>query len=145
MKLKLFPKRHKVVIVDSNRTLANGTVNLLQVYGYLVLPAFSGEDALHLARHFSPQCMVIDFSLSDMNGVELAQAVLELVPSCKIVLSSDQAQAVHCFRRLRAKGVYAQLLQKPVQRELLLDTIADALALEKPSAPPVGPWARLSA
>jgi len=56
-----------------------------------------------------------------MNGIELADAVMELVPDCRILLLSGQAATVDLLAKRPQAAPSFTLLAKPIHpRELLL-------------------------
>jgi PAS domain S-box-containing protein len=61
-------RRPKILLVESNRDLALKVRRQLEVEGYLVLLAGTGEDALWLAREEQPQLITLDLVLPDLDG-----------------------------------------------------------------------------
>jgi CheY-like chemotaxis protein len=61
-------RRPKILVVEDDRDLALQLRRQLEVDGYQVLLAGSGEDALWLAREEQPQLIVLDLMLPDMDG-----------------------------------------------------------------------------
>lgn len=62
-----------VLVVDDNRALRKSLVRLLRGYGYRVAVAASGARAAALFQTFRPDAAVVDISLGDMSGLELAK------------------------------------------------------------------------
>ena len=63
----------KVLVVDDHGGLRKSLTRLLTGYGHHVAVAASGARALAIAQTFRPDAAVIDVSLSDMTGLELAR------------------------------------------------------------------------
>jgi PAS domain S-box-containing protein len=61
-------RRPKILVVEDARDLALQLRRKLEVDGYQVLLAGSGEDALWLAKEEQPQLIVLDVMLPDMDG-----------------------------------------------------------------------------
>ena len=61
----------KILIVDDDRTTTKLLQTLLEMDGFDVVIASRGEKAFDIAREANPDAMLIDYHLSDMEGVEL--------------------------------------------------------------------------
>jgi DNA-binding NtrC family response regulator len=137
LKVKQTPHREKIVVVDKDHTLANSMVNILQRHGYCALAAFSGEEGVHLARHFSPHCMLAEFFMPDTNGVELLVALEEAVPQCKFLFTSYHSRAAELVDRARQKGFSCEFLAKPLAEDALLHRVSALFEEEESAAQPL--------
>lgn len=61
----------KILIVDDDRTTVKLLRTLLEMDGFEVAAATNGEMALNSADDMIPDIFLVDFHLSDMNGIEL--------------------------------------------------------------------------
>lgn len=61
----------KVLIVDDDRTTVKLLQTLLEMDGFTVEIAPRGGDVLPLAQQFQPDLFLMDYHLSDMDGVEV--------------------------------------------------------------------------
>jgi two-component system, chemotaxis family, CheB/CheR fusion protein len=62
----------RVLVVDDNRDIADSLDALLTSFGYRVHCAYSGTQALEAAASFSPQVVLLDIGLPDMDGYQVA-------------------------------------------------------------------------
>jgi len=62
-----------------------------------------------------------------MNGIELAMAVSERFPECKVLLFSGQAATAELLHRAQKQGCDFPLLPKPMHPEDLLKKVAEIL------------------
>ena len=62
-----------VLVVDDNRAVRKSLVRLLRGYGYRVAVAANGARAIALFQTFRPDAAVVDISLGDMSGLDLAK------------------------------------------------------------------------
>src|SRR5579863_6476963 len=65
-------REKRVLIVDDNIDAAMMMKLLLEYEGYAVLTAHDGKEALKLADEFSPTAALLDLTLPDMPGEDVA-------------------------------------------------------------------------
>lgn len=114
-------QRARVLVVDDDSDLAEAYRHVLELAGYDVATALSGEAALASARDTRPEVVVTDISMPEMDGFELIQRLQAL-------LEGDRPPVVVCSafdvteREALARG--AQLfLKKPASADTLIHSI----------------------
>jgi signal transduction histidine kinase len=112
-----------ILLVEDERSVRTLIRRLLEVEGYIVVTAESGEDALVVAgREADIDLVLTDMVMPGMNGRELIEQLERLRPGLKVVYTSghfdDRANAI--------KG--APFLQKPYTHQALAKTVREALA-----------------
>ena len=107
-------KQPVVLIVDDERVIADTLSIILSKSGFSTMTAYDGESALELARAVHPDLLISDVVMPEMTGVELAIAVTETVPGCKVLLFSGQATTVDLLEKARHRGHDFTILTKPV-------------------------------
>ena len=122
----------KVLIADDEIIIADTLGLILRQGGYECRVAYSGRAALEQSLDFKPALLISDVMMPDMNGVEVAIRVRELLPSCEILLLTGQAAAVDMMERARAAGHGFEILNKPIHPDELLRCVA--LRIERGSA-----------
>ena len=82
-------RRLRILLVDDEPDI------LLLLQAMLTAPtweivgkAAGGEDALRIATHMKPDVAVVDYMMPGMHGLELAERLKEVQPSCEVVLFS---------------------------------------------------------
>ncbi|AWM38468.1 Response regulator MprA [Gemmata obscuriglobus] len=65
----------RILIVDDNRDGANSLCDLLAICGGVVHVRYSGRAAMEAIASLAPQVVILDLSLPDMNGCEVAAEV----------------------------------------------------------------------
>ena len=80
----------KVMIVDDDRTTVKLLQTLLELDGYEVAVAGRGADVMPLAEQFLPDIFLMDYHLSDMDGVDVVRALRasERFASTPIIVTS---------------------------------------------------------
>jgi CheY-like chemotaxis protein len=108
------PHRPLVLVVDDETIIADTRAAIFTNWGYAVMTAYSGEAALEIARVIPPELLISDVILTGMNGVELAIAVQEIVPDCKVLLFSGLPSSAEMLASARSEGHSFTLLDKPL-------------------------------
>lgn len=121
---------HRIVLVDDEPAITLSLALLLRRDGNEVVTFHKPADAL-AAFQKDPQrfdLLLTDFSMPQMNGLELAAAVHAVAPSVPIIMMSGYAQSLQ-RDTLQAAGI-AKVLDKPVEGHLLFRSVTQALRRE---------------
>ena len=116
-----------ILVAEDEDGVRSLTREVLEKYGYTVLEAANGEEALKVAEsHEGP----VDLLLSDvvmprMGGPELAQALLAKRPSVKVLYMSGYTDHPMVRRGVVNAGV--AFLQKPFTPTVLVSRIREIL------------------
>ena len=68
----------KILLVDDHELACKSTALLLEMSGYKVRIAFDGLTAIRIAAEFSPEIIILDIGLPDINGYELLSQLKQL-------------------------------------------------------------------
>ena len=63
------------LVVDDSRVVRKVARRILEGHGYKVSEAENGEDALELCHRSLPRCVLLDWNMPVMNGLEFLRAV----------------------------------------------------------------------
>ena len=114
-------------VVDDEMTIRSFVKDGLTRYGYEVLEASNGEDALAVyeSRRSDIRAVLLDMTMPRLNGEETFRALREIDPDVRVVLTSgfNEQQTVTHFVE---KGL-AGFLQKPYRMSDLLNAIEKSL------------------
>ncbi|HTS29637.1 MAG TPA: response regulator [Bryobacteraceae bacterium] len=110
----------RVLVVDDHRPLADALTAMLCGCGHIARAAYDGAEALRVAEDFQPQAIISDVNMPEMNGFEVAKAVAECIPGCRVLLMS--IEPYHAF--LQPKGS-AKIVTKPVRLTELLEFLRE--------------------
>jgi two-component system KDP operon response regulator KdpE len=114
----------RILIVDDEPNIVAAIQPLLRGRGYEVMSAISGRGALEAAQRESPDVIVLDLGLPDMDGVEVCRLLREDRGTPIIILSARGAEA----DKVRALDAGADdYVTKPFGPEELLARIRAAL------------------
>ena len=103
--------------------VADTTSEILDGAGFDAKAAYDGRTALEIAVRFRPDCLLTDVLMPRMNGVELAIAIIKLLPAIRIVLFSGQAGISEIVLQGRNQGYDFELVAKPVHPMKLIEQL----------------------
>jgi DNA-binding response OmpR family regulator len=85
-----------LLIVDDERNVLGVLTEYLSAQGYHVVPASSGSEALEKIRTAPVpfDVAVVDWSLPDLAGRDMIQAVREQQPDCRILVTTGHGADV---------------------------------------------------
>lgn len=110
----------KVLVVDDEHVIADTLAIILNQSGYDAEAVYTGTGAVERARATTPELVISDVIMPDMNGIEAAIKIRKLLPRCKILLFSGQAATADLLEAARAQGHEFDILAKPVHPQDLL-------------------------
>jgi PAS domain S-box-containing protein len=123
-----------ILLVEDQEAVRTLTKAVLRQYGYQVIEAFDGEEAIAVASRFSGQIhlLLTDVILPGMNGKQVSERLKGLRPDMKVLFMSGYAADVIAHRGALDRGV--ALLRKPFSPEQLAAKVRDVLAHSPESA-----------
>ena len=108
----------KVLLVDDHAVMREGLAALLSGAGIDVIgTASNGREAVHLARELTPDVVVMDISMPDLNGIEAARQIRVRAPSVRVVMLSMHANREHVHQALAA-GADGYVLKESAAAEV---------------------------
>jgi two-component system, OmpR family, KDP operon response regulator KdpE len=85
-------ERERILVVDDEPAILRAVGAGLSTRGYEVLRAATGQQALELAIDETPDVVVLDLGLPDMDGLEVCRRLRAWTSVPIVVLSSDDAE-----------------------------------------------------
>ena len=113
----------KVLVVDDERVIADTLAMILNQSGFDARAVYSGEKAVDMASTFTPDMLITDVIMADLNGIDAAIMMRSILPKIKILLFSGQAATADLLEKARAKGYEFEILAKPVHPQDLLSRL----------------------
>jgi two-component system, NarL family, response regulator NreC len=148
----------RVLLADDHRVITEGLRSLIDSQGDMrvVGIATTGVEAVRRALETTPDVVVMDQAMPEMNGTEAAQMIRERRSQTRVIILSMHSNTEHVHRALQA-GASGYVLKSSAGEELveairavhagrryLSAPLAEDL-LERMINPPEDPWLRLSA
>jgi PAS domain S-box-containing protein len=118
-------RRARILVVDDNVDTARGMSRLLKLLGHDIATAYSGLEALEVARKHRPEFVLLDIGLPGMDGYEVASRLRreQCCEGAMIVAVSGYGQEED-RRRSRDAGFDFHLI-KPVDPDVLVALLFD--------------------
>ncbi|MBD2440353.1 PAS domain-containing protein [Nostoc sp. FACHB-110] len=103
-----------------------------QVYNYTILESELGNKGLEIYHQFRPDCILLDFLLPDMNGLEFLAELQTLAPSLMpaVVMVTGYGNETVAVQAMKS-GAYDYLVKEQTTAERLQSTINSAVAQVK--------------
>jgi DNA-binding NarL/FixJ family response regulator len=142
----------EILIADDHELVRRGLISILaesHPEWEVVAEAATGTAAIELGTALRPDMAILDLSMPDLSGLEVAERLLQAVPGIRIIILTIHA-AAPILRQLRKMGVSAYLAKNEAPKMLVLavervlagepffaSTSASRPALEMPEYIPV--------
>ncbi len=118
-------KPGQVIVVDDDAAVRNSLEFALELEGLTVRTYEDGEALLADAALPAKGCLVVDYYMPTMNGVDLIKCLRRRHVDLPAILIT--AKATDAVRRGAAQAGVRQVLEKPLEDSSLLDSIRGAL------------------
>jgi DNA-binding NarL/FixJ family response regulator len=109
----------RILLADDHKIVRQGLRTLLQKEPYMevVAEAEDGRASLKLAQQLSPQVVIMDVGMPDLNGIEATRQVLADSPGIKVIALSMHSDRRFVVNMLKA-GASGYLLKDSAFEEL---------------------------
>jgi DNA-binding NtrC family response regulator len=117
-----------VYVVDDEHLIATTLAKILQNSGFEAVPFVDPLDALLAAESQTPDLLITDVMMPQLNGVDLGVQFKAIHPKCKVLLFSGHSAHVEKLHEARSQGHNFELLTKPIHPKDLLAAIKEITA-----------------
>lgn len=126
----------RVLLADDHKILRDGLKSLLESNGNfeIVGEAENGRETVALVKKLSPDIVVMDVAMPDMNGVDATQKITRLESDCRVLALSGYPDSLYVTGMLEA-GAKGYLLKDVAAEELItaINTIVGGRIYVSPS------------
>lgn len=126
-------KAPRVLVADDERLVADTLALILNQNGFESRAAYSGKEALELARAFRPDLALLDVIMPGIDGIEVAKRLRELAPKTRILLFSGQGGTNELLDSARSRGDSFEILAKPIAPAALLARLRELMDQQQAS------------
>jgi DNA-binding NtrC family response regulator len=121
----------KILVIDDSKVIRMRVKDMLPTGNFEVIEAKDGLEGFNLIRTENPNLIMLDFLLPKMSGWEVFQEIQknQRLRSIPLVLMSGRKEEV--TDKLPEPFEYFSFVEKPFDREQLVDAIRDAMVKSK--------------
>jgi two-component system cell cycle sensor histidine kinase/response regulator CckA len=117
---------HKLLLVEDEIAVSDGLSMLLDGEGFSVQCVALGAAVADAIAASMPDCVILDLTLPDMDGMDVFRIVRKLWPRLPVVFLTGHGGESQLAEALESG--HAGLLQKPYGIDALIDAVRDAAA-----------------
>lgn len=112
-------KRLRVLLADDHALVRAGLRLLLQNHPNIesLIEATNGREALELAKSQRPDIVLMDISMSELNGLETTARLVKVCPQTRVIILSAHSSQEYVAKALRS-GASGYLLKDSAPTEL---------------------------
>jgi FixJ family two-component response regulator len=114
-----------VYVVDDDISVRESLEALIVSAGLQPETFASGEEFLRQERVRRPSCLLLDYTLPDLNGLEIQERIAALRPDMSIIFITGHSDVPMTVKAMKAGAV--EFLTKPYNVEVLLGAIKNAI------------------
>jgi len=113
----------RILIVEDNAKNMKLFRDVLVAMGYRTLEATTGGDAVDLASEHTPDLVLMDIQLPDLDGVQALQRLRAEARTASIPIVALTAQAMHGDRERFLEAGFDGYMSKPVNVHDLIEMV----------------------
>jgi len=120
----------RIMIVDNEPDIVDLTRTVLEIGGYGVVPAYSGEECLRLLDKEKVDLVLLDIMMPGMSGWDVFNRINKKSPEIKVAFMSVLEISDKRKQVLLDEGL-ADYIMKPFDKETLLNRVDKILKEEE--------------
>jgi FixJ family two-component response regulator len=117
-----------VFVVDDDKQLLGSLVSLLEELGFQARAFSSPSSFLRLYRAEMPGCLLLDIRMPRQSGLDLYDQLLREGKRLPVIFMTAHADVSTVVAAMKKGAI--EFLEKPFDRDMLLDHVQKALALD---------------
>lgn len=117
----------KIVVVDDEKIVTSAFKTLFKVEGYSDIHLFNNPlEAVEFLKSETPDLIISDFLMPEMNGLEFLTAAKNLHPEVSMILLTGYADKENAIKAINEIGLY-KYIEKPWDNDDLLMNIRNGI------------------
>lgn len=120
-------KNAQIILVDDEKMVTSAFKTLLKVEGYTNVKFFNNPvEAIDFLKENTPDIIVSDFLMPEMNGLEFLTKAKELYPEVSMILLTGYADKENAIKAINEIGLY-KYIEKPWDNDDLLLNVRNGI------------------
>ncbi len=120
----------RILVVDEEQFVRREIARYLEEYGHEIYQLSSGYETLEVCKSIQFDLALIDYNLSEQNGLQVFQELRTILPSCLRILITGMLNLPEAIQAVK-KGEITRIIEKPFQKERLISVINMAIELRQ--------------
>ncbi|MDO9584647.1 MAG: response regulator [Desulfomicrobium sp.] len=116
--------QEKILVIDDEKATLKMFRLFLDVYGFDILTAESGEEGLEVFDREKPDIVLTDIKMPGMDGIEVLQEIKKRSPATEVIVITGHGDMDLAIQALNLDA--ADFINKPIQRQSLEQGLARA-------------------
>lgn len=117
-----------ILIIEDDPSFSRAINHIVEKEGYDVSTASNGMTGLRMVKENPPDLLILDVMLPGLDGFEICSQLRSDPPTAELPIIMLSAKGQETDRETGLKVGASEYLTKPVNRELLLETISRLLS-----------------
>ena len=109
--------QEKILVIDDEKATLKMFRLFLDVYGFDILTAESGEEGLEVFDREKPDIVLTDIKMPGMDGIEVLQEIKKRSPATEVIVITGHGDMDLAIQALNLDA--ADFINKPIQRQSL--------------------------
>jgi anti-anti-sigma factor len=109
--------QEKILVIDDEKATLKMFRLFLDVYGFDILTAESGEEGLEVFDREKPDIVLTDIKMPGMDGIEVLQEIKKRSPGTEVIVITGHGDMDLAIQALNLDA--ADFINKPIQRQSL--------------------------
>jgi len=107
----------KILVIDDEKATLKMFRLFLDVYGFEILTAESGEEGLEVFDREKPDIVLTDIKMPGMDGIQVLQEIKKRAPGTEVIVITGHGDMDLAIQALNLDA--ADFINKPIQRQSL--------------------------
>jgi len=110
----------RILIADDHGVVAEGLKHVVESQGDMQVVAIVGDgrEAVRVAKEQTPDVVLMDLSMPELNGADATRAILERDPNCRVIVLSMYVEREYVRRALKA-GASGYVVKRSAAKEVV--------------------------
>ncbi len=122
---------YSVLIVDDERDAVDAMKMYLDLQGFNVRVAYSGQDGVNAATEARPDLVLLDLAMPGMDGWQALKRMKQSAPDLRVVILTGSVPDRNLEEQVKQEGAIG-ILTKPIQVTELVPKIRSFIDGRKP-------------
>ncbi len=119
----------KILVVDDDADIVRLISKIVEISGYDAITAFGGREALEKAKEHSPQLVLLDYMMPDMNGLDVLKEIKAFSEDIYVVMVTGRGSEEVAANVMKAGA--SDYIIKPFVKDQILTVVKDTLRIRQ--------------